>query len=120
MRIIRFDIHLRCSDHVENPDYHKKKKMLRSALHHAAVAAGTFEPRAGPSAAQMANQDWKNHPPFAEGSSTLKFVLGTSCFAENALYHIGSPRGRPIKGFAALSVVVHCFPIAPTPTDRRR
>ena len=30
-------------------------------------------------------------------------------FAENATEHIGSPRGRPVKGFAALRIVAHCF-----------
>ena len=49
---------------------------MRSALHHASVADGTFEPRPGPTAAQMANQDWKNHRPVAYGSSTWKFILG--------------------------------------------
>ena len=30
-------------------------------------------------------------------------------FADNATEHIGSPRGRPVKGFAALRIVAHCF-----------
>ena len=30
-------------------------------------------------------------------------------FADNATEHIGSPRGRPVKGFAALRIGAPCF-----------
>ena len=41
-------------------------------------------------------------------------------FAENATEHIGPPRGRPVKGFAALRIVAHCFQFVPMPAVRRR
>jgi hypothetical protein len=39
------------------PEGRERKKLLRSALHHRQVDAGQYEPRTGPSAAQLAGQD---------------------------------------------------------------
>ncbi len=50
---------------MQHADHFAKKRQMRSALHHASVADGTFEPRPGPTAALRASQDWKNHRPLA-------------------------------------------------------
>ena len=42
---------------MEFPDGRDRKKMLRSALHHQQVDAGNYQPRVGPTAAQLAGQD---------------------------------------------------------------
>jgi hypothetical protein len=45
------------ADHMQFPEGRERKKLLRSALHHRQVDAGQYEPRTGPSAAQLAGQD---------------------------------------------------------------
>ena len=48
------------SGHMEHPDALQRKKALRSAMHHRAVADGTFvsrTERSGITAAQRADQD---------------------------------------------------------------